>query len=194
MGVGILPLTLIFSVAVRSHNGNQSLRHSMWNSTNHSLRHGTSEESMLKSLDKTLGLHTTSGLKRKFLRRPEDKKLRLHTNSSQKANSSLAKPLVLPKREALKSAMGEVMQPPKDVDLRAPKARKESHLALLQQRTRQTRLKKLESPAGPARGPRYLLGMPKIVMVIVADVIAMMCFLACIPMLLSCAKRRKLFS
>eukprot|EP00746_Dinoflagellata_sp_MGD_P007143 gnl/MRDRNA2_/MRDRNA2_114101_c0_seq1.p1 gnl/MRDRNA2_/MRDRNA2_114101_c0~~gnl/MRDRNA2_/MRDRNA2_114101_c0_seq1.p1 ORF type:complete len:157 (+),score=14.67 gnl/MRDRNA2_/MRDRNA2_114101_c0_seq1:161-631(+) len=71
---------------------------------------------------------------------------------------------------------------------------KQTQLALLQQRTHQTRLRRLESNRHPSRGGQYIFGLPKIVVVIVADVLAMMVFLACIPMLLSCAKRRKLFS
>lgn len=77
---------------------------------------------------------------------------------------------------------------------RNARSSQDTELALLQQQTHQTRLRKLESTHGPARGGQYMFGLPKIVIVIVADVIAMMIFLACIPMLLSCAKRRKLFS
>merc|ERR1719420_1539024 len=70
------------------------------------------------------------------------------------------------------------------------RSHEETQVALLQQESHQMRLRKLESSKGPARGGQYMFGLPKIVIAIVADVIAMMLFLACIPMLLSCAKRR----
>eukprot|EP00397_Hematodinium_sp_SG-2012_P068436 GEMP01111120.1.p1 GENE.GEMP01111120.1~~GEMP01111120.1.p1 ORF type:complete len:120 (+),score=22.50 GEMP01111120.1:167-526(+) len=41
------------------------------------------------------------------------------------------------------------------------------------------------------QAPRPLWGLPKIVWVIVADVLAMTVFLTCIPVVLSCAKRRR---
>lgn len=39
--------------------------------------------------------------------------------------------------------------------------------------------------------PKLLLGFPKIVLVIVADVLALTLFMICIPLVLGCAKRRR---
>jgi len=39
--------------------------------------------------------------------------------------------------------------------------------------------------------PKLLLGFPKIVLVIVADVLALTVFMICIPLVLNCAKRRR---
>eukprot|EP00746_Dinoflagellata_sp_MGD_P010458 gnl/MRDRNA2_/MRDRNA2_121596_c0_seq1.p1 gnl/MRDRNA2_/MRDRNA2_121596_c0~~gnl/MRDRNA2_/MRDRNA2_121596_c0_seq1.p1 ORF type:complete len:125 (-),score=19.73 gnl/MRDRNA2_/MRDRNA2_121596_c0_seq1:34-408(-) len=45
----------------------------------------------------------------------------------------------------------------------------------------------------PDAEPKEIWGLPKFVWVIIADILAMLVFLACIPLVLNCAKRRTRF-
>jgi len=45
-------------------------------------------------------------------------------------------------------------------------------------------------PARPAR-PRLILGLPKVAWALIADIVAMLAFVACIPFVLTIAKRRR---
>merc|ERR1719388_453604 len=64
-------------------------------------------------------------------------------------------------------------------------------LVLMQEGLRSRRLGKAKHPGSPLENQPQMLGLPKIVVVIVADVLAMLCFLGCIPLMLVLSKRRQ---
>lgn len=49
----------------------------------------------------------------------------------------------------------------------------------------------LDGAGSVGGGPRTVLGLPKVIWAVVADLIAMLCFLMCIPIVLSCTKNTR---
>eukprot|EP00746_Dinoflagellata_sp_MGD_P000033 gnl/MRDRNA2_/MRDRNA2_100061_c0_seq1.p1 gnl/MRDRNA2_/MRDRNA2_100061_c0~~gnl/MRDRNA2_/MRDRNA2_100061_c0_seq1.p1 ORF type:complete len:115 (-),score=14.75 gnl/MRDRNA2_/MRDRNA2_100061_c0_seq1:127-471(-) len=68
---------------------------------------------------------------------------------------------------------------------------RENALMLVQEGLHSRRMEHSRIRGSPLENQPTLYGLPKIVIVIVADVLAMLCFLACIPMMLVLSKRRQ---
>lgn len=66
-----------------------------------------------------------------------------------------------------------------------------SALMLVQEGLHSRRLAHGSIRGSPLENQPQLYGLPKIVVVIVADVLAMLCFLGCIPLMLVLSKRRQ---